>query len=32
MDYFKHAMVLAVVGGAVSLATWAYSLFGGSVS
>ncbi len=21
MDYFKHAMVLAVVGGAVSLAT-----------
>ncbi|PLY35822.1 hypothetical protein F164LOC_18175 [Pectobacterium carotovorum] len=32
MDYFKHAAVIGAVGGAVALATWAYSVWGGQVS
>ncbi|EOM8718827.1 hypothetical protein ACNCVO_004662 [Escherichia coli] len=32
MDYFNHAAVIGAVGGGVALATWAYSVWGGSVS
>lgn len=31
-DYLKTAGVIGVVGGSVALATWAYSLWGGSIS
>ncbi|MEN3262738.1 MULTISPECIES: hypothetical protein [unclassified Sodalis] len=32
MDYMKHVGVIGAVGGAVSAATWAYSLWGGAIS
>lgn len=32
MDYVKHIGVIGSVGGAVALATWAYSLWGGAIS
>ncbi|MCX8963083.1 hypothetical protein EHW64_18680 [Erwinia psidii] len=31
-DYLKTAGVIGVVGGSVALATWAYSLYGGTIS
>ena len=31
-DYLKTAGVIGVVGGSVALATWAYSLWGGTIS
>ncbi|EAW9501266.1 hypothetical protein ABDM08_004246 [Salmonella enterica] len=31
MDYVKHIGVIGAVGGAVAAATWAYSVWGGSV-
>lgn len=31
-DYGKQAMIIGVVGGAVALATWSYSWWGGSIS
>ncbi|MEN4536650.1 hypothetical protein [Pantoea agglomerans] len=31
-DYLKTAGVIGVVGGSVALATWAYSLWGGSIT
>lgn len=32
MDYVKHIGVIGCVGGAVALATWAYSIWGGAIS
>lgn len=32
MDYVKHIGVIGAVGGAVAAATWAYQLWGGTIS
>ncbi|MCR8998737.1 hypothetical protein [Rahnella perminowiae] len=31
-DYGKQALIIGIVGGAVTLATWSYSWWGGSIS